>query len=178
MYKALMARRTPLEILYPEFRAYAYSICDAPDEAEDLLQDAVERALRADSRPARPDELRPWMFRVIRNLHYDELRKRRVRREYLAARQRLMADGGCSVDHARDVLIRRAYRKLRPETREVLFLVDIMGLKYAEAAAVMNVPQGTIMSRISRARRALLALVEGDTGAGAAGAGAKAKENR
>ncbi len=167
-----MARQTSIEILYPEFRAYARSICDHPDEAEDLLQDAVERALRAASRPVRSEELRPWMFRVMRNLHYDELRKRRVRREYMAAEKRLLVEGGSSADHARDVLIRQAYRKLRPETREVLFLVDIMGLKYAEAAVVMDVPQGTVMSRISRARRALLELVDGD-----AGAGTKAKED-
>ena len=168
-----MARQTLIERLYPEFRAYAHSICSHPDEAEDLLHDAVERALRTDSRPEQPESLRPWMFRVIRNLHYDELRKRRVRREYLVARQRHLVEGGCSADHARDVLIRQAYRKLRPQTREILFLVDIMGLKYAEAAEVMNVPQGTVMSRISRARRAFLELLDGE-----AGADAKTKEGR
>jgi RNA polymerase sigma-70 factor (ECF subfamily) len=103
------------------------------------------------------------MFRVIRNLHYDELRKRRVRREYLAAEKRLSDEAGTS-DAARDVLIRMAFEKLSPDMREVLCLVDIMGLKYAEAAIVMNVANGTVMSRISRARKALLELVEG-TGA-------------
>ncbi len=161
-----MARRTLIEILYPEFRAYARSLCGDPDRAEDLLHDAVERALRADGRPARPEEMRPWMFRVIRNLHYDALRKRRVRREYMAAEKRLLTESGLGADHARDVLIRRAFARLRPEAREVLFLVDIMGLKYAEVAAVLDVPQGTVMSRVSRSRRALLALVEGDAGPG------------
>jgi len=167
-----MALQTPIESLYPEFRAYALSLCGNPDEAEDLLQDAVERALRADSCPGRPEELRPWMFRVIRNLHYDELRKRRVRREYLAAEKRLLSEGGWSTDHARDVLFRQAFGKLRPEIREILFLVDVMGLKYAEVATVLDVPQGTVMSRISRARRALLALVDGGSEAGP-----KAKED-
>ena len=129
-------------------------------DAEDLVQDAIERALRTNSRPTELDELRPWMFRVIRNLHYDELRKRRVRREYLAAEKRLSDEAGTS-DAARDVLIRMAFEKLSPDMREVLCLVDIMGLKYAEAANVMNVANGTVMSRISRARKALLALVEG-----------------
>jgi RNA polymerase sigma-70 factor (ECF subfamily) len=100
------------------------------------------------------------MFRVIRNLHYDELRKRRVRREYFAAEKRLSTETGPS-DTARDVLIRLAFEKLPPETREVLCLVDIMGLKYAEAAKVMDVPNGTVMSRISRARKALLEIVNG-----------------
>ena len=158
-----MASLTQIELLLPEFRAYVIAICASPDDAEDLVQDAIERALRTDNRPTVLGELRPWMFRVIRNLHYDELRKRRVRREYLAAEKRLSDEAGTS-DAARDVLIRMAFEKLSPDMREVLCLVDIMGLKYAEAAIVMNVANGTVMSRISRARKALLELVEG-TGA-------------
>ena len=100
------------------------------------------------------------MFRVIRNLHYDELRKRRVRREYSAVEKR-HSDEASGSDIARDVLIRLAFEKLAPDTREVLCLVDIMGLKYAEAAEVMDVPIGTVMSRISRARKALLEIVDG-----------------
>lgn len=166
-----MAPLTHIEILLPEFRAYALSICASPDDAEDLVQDAMERALRSDTRPRRLNELRPWMFRVIRNLHYDELRKRRVRREYLEAEKRLSDEAGTSTA-ARDVLIRLAFEKLPPDTREVLCLVDVMGLKYAEAAEVMDVPAGTVMSRISRARKALLDLVEGS----AEGKQAKGKE--
>jgi len=168
-----MAFRTLIESLYPEFRAYALSLCGDPHEAEDLLQDAAERALRADSCPRRAEQLRPWMFRVIRNLHYDELRKRRVRREYMASEKRLLGEGGWPVDHARDVLFRQAFAKLRPETREILFLVDIMGLKYVEAAVVLDIPRGTVMSRISRARRRLLELVDGGSRPGP-----KVKEDR
>ena len=58
--------------------AYARSIADSPEEAEDLVSDALERAARAEGRPRDPDALRPWMFRVIRNLNVDELRKRRI----------------------------------------------------------------------------------------------------
>mgnify|MGYP001797478221 CR=1 FL=1 len=155
-----MASLTQIEVLLPEFRAYATAICASADDAEDLVQDAIERALRTENRPTQLDALRPWMFRVIRNLHYDELRKRRVRREYLAAEKRFSDEAGTS-DAARDILIRMALEKLPPDMREVLCLVDIMGLKYAEAADVMNVANGTVMSRISRARKALLALVDG-----------------
>ncbi|MEO0918527.1 MAG: RNA polymerase sigma factor, partial [Pseudomonadota bacterium] len=159
-HSADMALLTEIELLLPEFRAYATAICASSDDAEDLVQDAIERALRAENRPTVLDELRPWMFRVIRNLHYDELRKRRVRREYLAVEKRLSDEAGTS-DAARDILIRMAFERLPPEMREVLCLVDIMGLKYAEAADVMNVANGTVMSRISRARKALLSLLEG-----------------
>lgn len=155
-----MPSTTQIEFLLPELQAYAAAICSGQSESEDLVQDAIERALKSGRRPSHLGELRHWMFRVIRNLHFDELRKIRVRREYLAAERRLSYEASSS-DTARDVLIRQAFERLTPEKREVLCLVDIMGLKYAEAAEVMNVPPGTVMSRVSRARRALLDLVDG-----------------
>jgi RNA polymerase sigma-70 factor, ECF subfamily len=156
-----MASISQIEVLLPELRAYSRFITAGADGADDLVQDAVERALRAPSRPAELKALRPWMFRVIRNLHNDELRKRRVRREYCEGLARLSSDTPQSGDHVRDFFIRQAFDKLTQEHREVLFLVDIFGMKYAEAAEVMGVADGTVMSRISRARRALLDLVEG-----------------
>jgi len=156
-----MASLTEIELLLPELRAYSRSICHSRDDADDLVQDAIVRALRIDSRPDKLDELRPWMFRIIRNLSIDELRKKRVRREYFQAQERLSGNMSSGADVARDTLLRLAFEKLPPKTREILFLVDIMGMKYGEAADVMGVPNGTVMSRISRARRALLVLVDG-----------------
>lgn len=153
-----MGTLTNIEILLPEIRAYARSICRSSVEAEDLVQDAVERALRADNKPVELSNLRPWMFRVVRNLFYDELRKYRVRREYSRLQGRISNEGDGS-DTERDVLLRLAYEKLGPEFKEILFLVDVIGLKYVEAALVLDVPKGTVMSRVSRARRALLELV-------------------
>jgi len=160
-----MASLTQIELLLPELRAYSRSILQSPDEAEDLVQDAIERALRTDTRPSKLDELRPWMFRVIRNLSIDQFRKNRVRREYFQAQERLSNNTAVTTDVARDTLLRLAFAKLQPDAREVLFLVDIMGMKYCEAAQVMGVPNGTVMSRISRARRALLELVDGSADA-------------
>ena len=153
-----MSGLTNIEILLPEIRAYARSICQSSVEAEDLVQDAVERALRSDNKPLEISDLRPWMFRVVRNLFFDELRKYRVRREYSRAQGRISNEGDGS-DTERDVLLRLAYEKLGPEFKEILFLVDVIGLKYEEAALVLDVRQGTVMSRVSRARRALLELV-------------------
>lgn len=152
---------TQIEVLLPELRAYARSISENADDSEDLVQDAVERALRSDGCPNRLERMRPWMFRVIRNLKYDELRKRRVRREYLRSQSRLFIDLAQGTDHADSVLIRLVFDQMPTATKEVLFLVDIMGLKYAEAAEVMGVPQGTVMSRISRARKAMLEAIRG-----------------
>lgn len=161
-----MSRGHQIERLFPELRAYARSISDRLDAAEDLVQDAVERALRHDDRPTELSDLRPWMFRIIRNLRYDELRKFRVRREYLAREKRLSNNARELSDPERDILFRLAFERLPPEKREVLFLVDVIGLKYAEAAEVMGVASGTVMSRLSRARQALRNAVDGTTDQG------------
>lgn len=151
--------------LMPEFRAYARSVSADPADADDLVSDAVERALTAGNRPHELDAIRPWMFRIIRNLTIDEARKRKVRREYFEAESRFMNEDAFSAGvtgHGTldDVLTRMAFEKLNPAEREILYLVDVTGLKYAETAEVLDVPVGTIMSRVSRARRALLALVD------------------
>ncbi|MEM8791449.1 MAG: RNA polymerase sigma factor [Pseudomonadota bacterium] len=163
-----MADFMNIEVLLPEIRAYARSICLSAIEAEDLVQDAVERALRSDTRPADLADLRPWMFRVVRNLFYDELRKHRVRREYSTDQIRLSNDGYGVPNPENDILLRLAYEKLSPEFKEILFLVDVMGLKYVEAARVIDAPKGTVMSRVSRARKALLELVGRDDSKAAA----------
>lgn len=145
-----------IEVLLPELRAYAMSLVKNRHDSEDLVQDAVERALRSDTCPKLVKDLRPWLFRTIRNLHVDEARKNRVRTEYSNAQSRLSFDLTQSQDHADGVAVRTTFATLPAPMREVLFLVDVMGMKYAEAAEIMDVPHGTVMSRVSRARRALI----------------------
>lgn len=147
--------------LMPEFRAFARSVAVNPSDSDDLVQDAMERALRSDGVPEDVTSLRRWMFRVIRNLNIDTVRKIRVRREYSTAQTRLYDEMPATSDTARDTLVRIAFDALPPATREVLFLVDIMGLKYAEAADVLEVPTGTVMSRVSRARRVMCDRITG-----------------
>ncbi len=149
-----------IDVLLPELRAYALSLSKHRHDSEDLVQDAIERALRSDKRPKPLADLRPWMFRIIRNLHVDETRKKRVRMEYSNTQSRLSIDLTQSHDHAEDITVRTTFATLPPAMREVLFLVDVMGMKYAEAAKIMDVPHGTVMSRISRARRALIEAIE------------------
>lgn len=153
--------QSSLTELMPEFRAFARSIAISPSDSDDLVQDAVERALQSDTAPRDKQALRRWMFKVIRNLNIDSVRKIRVRREYAQAHMRLHTETTSMSDTGRDVLIRLAFDALPPATREVLFLVDIMGLKYVEAAEVLNVPAGTVMSRLSRARKILCEKIAG-----------------
>jgi RNA polymerase sigma-70 factor (ECF subfamily) len=101
------------------------------------------------------------MFRVIKNLLIDKRRKERVQREYLAAHDRLSGIGvSTSGDVVETMIVRQAYARLGRRDREVLCLVDILGLTYAEAAQVIGIPVGTVMSRISRARRAMIARLD------------------
>ncbi len=151
--------------LLPDLRAYARTLADTAQDAEDLVGDAIERTIRSDAYPRELASLRPWMFRTIRNLAFDELRKRRVRREYAAALTRLEGagqvgghSGSLSVEDS--ALVRRAFETLTGREREILFLVDVMGFSYAETASVLDVPKGTVMSRVSRARRAFLERVD------------------
>lgn len=129
-----MASLTQIEILLPELRAYSRSICRSVDDAEDLVQDAIERALRAKNCPSKLQEFRPWMFRVIHNLNIDELRKRRIRKEYSKYQEDLNQGSMQMGGTVQGVYLRMAFEKLPSEMREILFLVDIMGMKYKEAA--------------------------------------------
>jgi len=158
-----MALETTLTRLIPELLAYATSLAADRTAAEDIVQDAVERALKSRNCPKQINDLRPWMFKTIRNLHFDELRKLRVRREYAEREGRFSTESSAVRDTAQDVLVRMAFDRLPAEKKEVLLLVDVMGLKYAEAADVMGVAVGTVMSRISRARQALVRVVDEDS---------------
>ncbi|MEO1192566.1 MAG: RNA polymerase sigma factor [Pseudomonadota bacterium] len=147
--------------LLPELRAYARSLADSAHDAEDLVGDAIERTLRSAEAPLEVVPLKHWMFRTLRNLSFDELRKRRVRREYASALTRLDAEAPRGQSNLEDqVLLRRALADLQAHEREILVLVDVLGLSYSEAAALIEVPKGTVMSRLSRARRALLQRID------------------
>lgn len=157
-----MKIREQLVSLRPQLVAYARAICGGRGEADDLVQDAIERALNAASPPIETSDMRPWMFRIIRNLHIDEQRKAVVRAEYAAQHKRLLGEEPSQEnDPLRDLLVRQAFEDLTPMHREVVFLVDIMGMRYAEAGEVLGVPEGTIMSRLSRARRTMIDWLEG-----------------
>lgn len=148
----------------PEFQAYARAICATAEDAEDVAQEAAVRLLTAADPPGRLEALRPWGFKVIRNIAVDNSRRATVRRDYRHDQARLLDGRPATVqDPDRDLWVRRAFEGLTPEHREILFLVDVMGMRYAEAADVIGAPRGTVMSRVSRARQALMARMEGAT---------------
>lgn len=147
--------------LLPELRAYGRSIAASPADADDLVSDAIERAARSEAAPSSRRALKFWLFRIMRNLSVDGFRKARLHREYLAAHGRLLGRAGPAAVALEETLtLRAALERLKPDERQVIALIDISGFSYAEAAGVLDVPIGTVMSRISRARRALIREIE------------------
>ncbi len=136
---------------------YACALCRRVEDAEDLYQDALVRAMAASSVPRDATAFRVWMFRLIRNLWIDRLRRESRQAGLIdteADAEDQPAPGGA--DSVIDVLlVRQAFQRLSGDHREVLALVDIAGFSYDEAAELLDVPKGTVMSRISRARAAL-----------------------
>jgi RNA polymerase sigma factor (sigma-70 family) len=154
-------REAMLEAL-PGLRRFARSLTGSVHDADDLLQATVERVL---GRPVpREAQIDKWMFRVCRNLWIDELRARDVRRNAARRLEHAAESAVSGEDVALGELtlreVERAMAALPEEQRAVLGLVAVEGMAYREAAEVLEVPVGTVMSRLARARAALAARLE------------------
>jgi RNA polymerase sigma factor (sigma-70 family) len=150
-----------LEPLIPALRRFAYALVREHDAADDLVQDTLERALSRWGQ-RRPDaDLGAWLFAILRNLHVSSLRRRQRRGPHVeiddaappavAARQ----EAGLEMQ---DVLA--ALDQLPEEQKSLLLLVGVEDLSYEDAARVMGVPAGTVMSRLSRGRQKLRSILE------------------
>lgn len=155
--------REDLVALAPRLRRFAIALTGSVDDAEDVVQSAMERALRHESNWAEHSRLDSWMYRIIQNLWIDELRTKRRRNVPLDAVAELAADDGRDVIAAHVDLdtARRALAALPPDQRTVLCLVVVDGMTYQQAASVLEIPVGTVMSRLSRARAAMATRVAG-----------------
>lgn len=145
-----------LEAEIPALRRYARALVRDNGRGEDLLQDCLERALSRRHLFLRPSNLRGWLFRIMHNLHLNNLRTARRRPLDLgledAASAAIPAD---QIPHVEIAETFAAFDRLPTEQREVLLLVVVEGNSYREAARMLGVPAGTIMSRIARARQQL-----------------------
>lgn len=152
------AVREGLIALLPRLRRLARALAGQPADADDLVQVVLERAL-ARSAQWRPDAaLDKWVFAIARNAWRDELRAR-GRAQHLFAPQEAgdaVADGS-EARRAQQMELAEALAMLPPDHREVVALVLVEGLSYDEAAALLDVPVGTVTSRLARARIALQA---------------------
>ncbi len=128
------------------------------EDAEDLVQITAEKAMRAKKSPTQDSEYRKWLFRILRNAFIDLYRKSR-QLEGTIALDDTHTITATSADLVDVLSVKQGLQKLNLEYREVIYLVDIIGFSYSEAADVLHIPIGTVMSRLSRSRKALLALL-------------------
>jgi RNA polymerase sigma-70 factor (ECF subfamily) len=149
--------RQLLELL-PRLWRFARGLTRVDAEADDLVQAACERALtRLDQ--WRPDSrLDSWMFRILQTIWLNELRGRKVRARHLDSEQVHQAETNGENAEKRLLLIRveDEVHNLPDNLRVVLLLVCVEGLSYREAAEVLSIPIGTIMSRLARARTMIM----------------------
>ncbi len=140
----------------PHLWRYAYSLTQDRAQADDLVQDCVERGLRKRSLWDESQPLKPWLMKILLNLFRDRYRAT----SRLAEVPFLNDHAGATVDttvedRAELAAVVKRMQALPENQRQALQLVAFAGLSYAEAADVLSVPIGTILSRVARARASL-----------------------
>jgi RNA polymerase sigma-70 factor (ECF subfamily) len=143
----------------PRLRRYARALAGDSHRADDLVQDTLERALTKFHLWRHGSDLRAWMFTIMHNVFINQLKARRE-----LALDDSVEDGLQSAPQSDPLELRdldTALRRLPLEQREVLLLVGLEQLSYAEASQALGVPVGTVMSRLSRGRERLRALMSG-----------------
>lgn len=152
--------------LLPRLRRFGYALTGSIDEGDDVVQAAFERALSRLHQWQPGTRLDSWMFRIMQTIWLDQIRARDVRGhsvdpEVLEDQPGL--DGRkVTESHITLEAVRRATEELPEDQRVVLALVAIDGLSYKEAAEALEVPMGTVMSRLARARQRIIAQTLGE----------------
>ena len=145
--------------LIPRLRRFARGLTKDTDKADDLVQDACERILKKSNWYDKELRLVNLLHRIIYNRWIDKLRRQKVRVDKLIIIAEQNQSGsrtpgtGCNLDIALD--LQSALDKLDDQQRAAIILVCVEGYSYAEAAAVLEVPPGTVASRVARAREKL-----------------------
>jgi RNA polymerase sigma-70 factor (ECF subfamily) len=137
----------------PHLRAFARSLTGDSDTADDLVQDAIVRALAARQQYTPGTNFKAWIFTILRKFRAEPIDEISPEVWSVLPRQ----DAKLEIDD-----FQRALAKLSPEQREVLILVGASGFSYEDAAEICECAVGTIKSRLSRARRDLFKLLTGD----------------
>src|SRR6476659_8907897 len=155
------AFKAELVALIPHLRAFARTLAGDPTSADDLAQDAMMKAWDARASYQMGTNMKAWTFMILRNQFYSEKRRswRQTQLDQEAAERTLVAVDDPESPVALDEL-RQGLAMLPPDQREALILVGAGGFAYEEAAVICGCAVGTLKSRVSRARRALHAILE------------------
>jgi RNA polymerase sigma-70 factor (ECF subfamily) len=145
----------------PRLRRYARALTGDVARADDLVQDTLERALAKLDLWQPGSDLRAWLFTLMHNLFVNQLRARRPQDTALDEALEVPVSGGqMEALAARDM--HAALARLPEEQRAVILLVGLEQFSYAEAAHVLGVPVGTVMSRLARARERMRHMLAGE----------------
>lgn len=155
------AKLRRLQAVLPDIVNYVRALSQDSETARDIAQETYIRAMTAKTLPDDTAAMRAWGLRVARNIFVDEMRKQRVRMEYARVEERFIDEGkSVTPPQFNTVMVREAFSALSQDHREIMFLVDVLGMSYAEAAEALNVANGTVMSRVSRARAHFIEALE------------------
>ncbi|MCU6435081.1 RNA polymerase sigma factor [Undibacterium sp. Jales W-56] len=146
--------------LLPRLRRFGRAVTRHREDADDLVQIAVEKALNRTEQWEPGSRLDSWLFRIMKNAWIDEVRGRARRSDILApeeAGEQVGADPSDAYVH--QLAVQKAVSMLNDDQRMVVSLVLVEGLPYKEAAEVMDIPIGTLTSRLARARETLQLLL-------------------
>jgi RNA polymerase sigma-70 factor (ECF subfamily) len=147
----------------PRLRRYARALTGDRGRADDLVQDTLERALVKFHLWRPGSDLRAWMFTIMHNVHINQLRSNSSIMVSPLDDEALQPSMRATQSDRLEVLdLETALARLPQEQRDVLLLIGLEQMSYEEAASVLNVPIGTVMSRLSRARERLRIFLKGD----------------
>ena len=149
--------------LIPFLRAFARSLCGNQEMADDLAQETLVKAWQARNMFAPGTNLKAWLFTILRNQFYSD--RRRAWRQAPWDQDAAERIPGSSAEQASAAELSdtaRALSRLSDEQREALILVGAGGFSYEDAAAICRCAVGTVKSRVARARKSLLSILEGE----------------
>ncbi len=134
----------------------AYSWCNDKDTASDLTQESLEKALKKRDQLSNPNAIKSWLAKILANCWKDFLRKQKDTETY----ESLAIPSSSNTEHEHERMeivqrVRESIANLPLNQRQIITLVDIFELSYSEVASTLDIPIGTVMSRVSRARAAL-----------------------
>ncbi len=147
----------------PRLRRYARALTGDRERADDLVQDCLERACSRGHMWQRGTDIRAWLFTVMHNIHANQARRYNNGPDFIPLEDHGSASA-VSMNHGSGLELRdlqTAIAALPAEQREVLLLVCVEEMKYEEVADLLEVPAGTVMSRLHRARERLRVLIQG-----------------
>ncbi len=151
-------REQMIELL-PRLQRFAYALTNSKADGDDLLQATFVRAIENLEKWTVGSRLDSWMYRIAQNLHKNQMRHSVVKAKY--AEKTLAEDIGC-VDGVREVMRHDELKKvalsidqLPADQQAVLLLVAVEGYGYKEASQILDIPVGTVTSRLARARKSL-----------------------